>query len=485
MSTAVASEPATNRELIVVLRDQSEGPPLSFEANEILSNADYLKRANAIVHPLFRSALRQQMREVSEFGMPSTPATNLDMSSFCRVGAPEYALDDLLKKLQSDPNVLCAYLKPPAEAPSLSGAFLPPVNTMQPSSIAAPPITPDFTPQQGYLDPAPNGVGVRHAWHLPGGKGQGIQVIDIEGDWRLTHEDLLQNQGGLAGGVLAQNLGWRNHGTAVLGEFGADENGIGVTGICPAAGVRVVSIFGWPGGPSTSAAIAQAATMLGEGGIILVEIHRAGPKFGFKGRLDQRGYVAVEWWPDDFVAIQYATSRGLLVVEPAGNGAENLDDPIYNQPDKGFPPTWVNPFKRSKAADSGAIVVGAGAPPSGTHGPDRSRLPFSNWGALIDAQGWGEEVTSCGYGDLQGGASEDEWYTASFAGTSSAAPIVVGVLGCLQGVRKAQGKPPLTPLQARALLRTTGSQQQSSPSAPMSERIGNRPDLQQLIQQMP
>ena len=48
--------------------------------------------------------------------------------------------------------------------------------------------------------------------------------------------------------------------------------------------------------------------------------------------------------------------------------------------------------------------------PPGTHGrnhgADRSRLDFSNYGALIDAQGWGREVTTCGYGDLQGGANE-------------------------------------------------------------------------------
>src|SRR4030095_10915820 len=111
------------------------------------------------------------------------------------------------------------------------------------------------------------------------------------------------------------------------------------------------------------------------------------------------------------------------------------------------------------------------------HVPDRSRLDFSNWGALIDAQGWGREVTTCGYGDLQGGSNEDLWYTDTFSGTSSASPIVTGVIACLQGMAKARGKPVLTPAQVRNCLRSTGSPQQDAPGRPATQRIGNRPDL--------
>jgi hypothetical protein len=129
-------------------------------------------------------------------------------------------------------------------------------------------------------------------------------------------------------------------------------------------------------------------------------------------------------------------------------------------------------------------VVGAGAPPPGTHGrnhgPDRSRLDFSNYGSIVDAQGWGREVTTCAYGDLQGGTHEDEWYTDQFSGTSSASPIVVGALACLQGVARANGQL-LTPANARAHLRATGSPQQASPAAPVTQRIGNRPDVRALI----
>src|SRR6185312_9309105 len=145
----------------------------------------------------------------------------------------------------------------------------------------------------------------------------------------------------------------------------------------------------------------------------------------------------------------------------------------------GFPASWTNPFNPANPS-SGAVVVGAGAPPPGTHGqnwgPDRSRLDFSNYGQRIDAQGWGREVTSTGYGDLQGGTDARYWYTDEFSGTSSASPIVTGALASLQGVLRAAGKPPMTPSTARAWLRSSGSIQQDEPDRPVSQRIGNRPD---------
>ena len=66
-------------------------------------------------------------------------------------------------------------------------------------------------------------------------------------------------------------------------------------------------------------------------------MHRPGPRFNFATRADQRGYIAVEWWPDDFAAILNATNRGIIVVEAAGNGAENLDDASVSDPRRRLP----------------------------------------------------------------------------------------------------------------------------------------------------
>ena len=59
--------------------------------------------------------------------------------------------------------------------------------------------------------------------------------------------------------------------------------------------------------------------------------------------------------------------------------------------------------------------------------------------------------------------------------------MVAGALACVQGVLRAAGRAPLTPAQARAALRETGSPQQPGPTA-RSSAIGNRPDIAQLIE---
>jgi hypothetical protein len=58
---------------------------------------------------------------------------------------------------------------------------------------------------------------------------------------------------------------------------------------------------------------------------------------------------------------------------------------------------------------------------------------------------------------------------------------VVGAIACLQGHRRATNQPVLTPAQARQRLRATGSPQQDAPGRPATQRIGNRPNLQQLF----
>ncbi|MBZ5617430.1 MAG: serine protease [Acidobacteriia bacterium] len=433
-----------------------------------------LSRRNAIIHPLFTGRRARRLVAGS-----APPAAASDLSVFYRVSAPEEHLANLADQLRNDDSVEAAFVKPaplPADA----------VNPMLPAADRAPAVTPDFTARQGYLDAAPNGIDARFAWNYPGGSGKDIRIIDVEGAWQLTHEDLIEGNNGLAGGNPLNDVNWRNHGTAVLGVFVSDHNGFGVTGICPGTHARAIAAFGDQ--INSAAAIHLAADLLSPGDIILVELHRPGPHFGFAGREDQRGFIAVEWWPDDLAAIEYATGRGITVVEAAGNGAEDLDDPLYDAnpgpPFGPFPDSWTNPFRRH-LVDSGAVLVGAGAPPPGTHGRNHgdncSRLDFSNYGSAVDAQGWGREVTTCGYGDLQGGDSEDLWYTDTFAGTSSASPMIVGSLGCIQGALRAANRAQLAPLRAREILRQFGTPQQARPGQSALERIGNRPDLRQIL----
>ncbi|MBB3117509.1 S8 family peptidase [Pseudoduganella violacea] len=472
--------PSSEWELIVVaepgygLRAKRDGVE-SASGADVAPLARLLEAEQIVLEPLFGNEDRLRREKQAA---PAVDGAELpDLSVFYRVEAAPERMAELAKQLAQQPMVSAAYVKPPAElAHAARDVEWEALNSMTPDIQDAPPVTADFTSRQGYLDAAPGGIDARYAWTQSGGGGSGVRVIDLEWGWRFSHEDLIQNQGGIVGGTGSSDT---NHGTAVLGEISGDRNGIGITGIAPEAVISAVA-FSMP----TATAIRDAADRLRPGDIMLLEIHRPGPRYNFAGRDDQLGYIAVEWWPDDFAAIRYASSKGIIVVEAAGNGAENLDDGLYNARPAGFPATWTNPFNRANP-QCGAVVVGAGAPPPGTHdhdhGPDRSRLGFSNFGACIDAQGWGREVTTTGYGDLQGGTNADLWYTDRFSGTSSASPIVVGALACTQGVLRARGRIPLSPARARDVLRSTGSPQQDAPGRPATQRIGNRPNLRQIL----
>jgi subtilase family protein len=478
------SYPPAERELVVMadpdirLRATSDGIASQAEA-DIGSLAEFLADESIALEPLFgisEDRLEWQAAQLSAAAEQRIP----DLTPYYRVRAPDTRLDDLAKRLAELPTVMAAYVKPATEPAAVLDRDDVPVTQV------APPATPDFSARQGYLRPAPEGVDADWAHTQPGGIGTGVQIVDVEGAWQLSHEDLLQNMSGVIAGTPTNDLSWRNHGTAVFGEFGGDVNGLGIVGISPAANARGASIFPSVG---SAGAIRAAADHLNAGDIILIELHRPGPRHGFAQRLDQAGYIAVEWWPDDFAAIRYAVARGVIVVEAAGNGAENLSDALYDQPGPGFPSSWQNPFNVANPS-SEAVMVGAGAPPPGTHGrdhgPDRSRLDFSNYGARVDAQGWGREVTTTGGrgpnpGDLQDGSDETVWYTDTFSGTSSASPIVVGALASIQGILDARGLARLTPARAIDVLRTTGSPQTDAPGRPATQRIGNRPDIRAAI----
>lgn len=498
---------SAGRQLIVVMKPEV-GLRATIQDVSSIGRADIsalnklLASENITMKPLFGDAVQLQADSVSLASatieiVPDLSIPNL--SKYHTVEAPDEHLERLADSFRQIEGVEAAYVTPRAELAYFQS------KEMASHDEDAPPVTPDFTARQGYLGPAPGGVDAQYAWTIPGGKGQGVKIIDIEGTWNFTHEDLAHNKGGLAGGIKYNDLESRNHATAVVGEVVGDHNGFGISGISPDANIRVVSDGGFSDAYQAAPAIYSAANMLDAGDIILIELHYAGPRSFFKPQADQAGYIAIEWWPQNFDAIRYAVSKGVIVVEAAGNGGENLDDPLYDTPPEGFPSGWKNPFNPANPS-SGAIIVGAGNPPAGTHGKhnsdygepyvDRARCSFSNYGSRIDVQGWGWEVTSTGYKDLQGGLDENRWYTDAFGGTSGASPIIVGTLGCVQGVLRDRGKIPLSPARARELLRVTGSPQQDgpgfnwqprtrddqySPLRPATQRIGNRPNLRELI----
>jgi hypothetical protein len=441
------------------------------------------------LEPLFGQSQFYPRRRVVGSAAWTTPESPELLSPYYRVrtsdGMSDIDLferrDDVASALLDVGDVDAVFQVPatdlPVRHPSALGR---PVDT----APAAPMPTNDFRNRQRYLDAA--GVNALAARDIPGAMGSGVTVADIEGEWLWAHEDLVQNSGGMIAGRPPDDVRSRNHGTAVLGVMGADSNSFGTTGICPDALLRGVSVYGLAGG--APAAVRMAADALAPGDIILIELHRPGPLFGFEERGDsQKGYVAVEFFPDMFDAIRYATAQGVIVVEAAGNGSQHLADKTHNKRPTGFPDEWRNPFHLTDGPDSGAILVGAGAPPdSGPDQPAGSRLSFSNWAARVDAQGWGDAVVTTGgfydgEGDLAGGLDETRWYTQSFNGTSSASPMVAGALACVQGALRAAGHRPLTPYEARRALREIGPRQTDAPDRPATQHIGRRPDVREMI----
>jgi hypothetical protein len=119
--------------------------------------------------------------------------------------------------------------------------------------------------------------------------------------------------------------------------------------------------------------------------------------------------------------------------------------------------------------DSGALIVGAG---SSLH----ARLYFSCYGSRVDVQGWGQGVTTTGYGGLFGTGFAN-YYTGSFNGTSSASPIVAAAVAAVQGRRKARGLAPLGAVQVRALLAATGTPQ----TGDTTQHIGPFPNFRAAL----
>lgn len=333
----------------------------------------------------------------------------------------------------------------------------------------------NFEPSQGYLHSAPNGVGAMGVWNQSGAKGEGVQICDIEGAWNLTHEDLPPGIN-LIGGTMINDIGWRNHGTAVLGEMISQPNGFGTVGIAHKS-TAVVHSAVINGVFNAAGAITNAAAALKAGDVILIELHAPSP-------ITQK-FIAMQYWNDIFSAIVAATQKGITVVEAAGNGNEDFDQTIY--------------ANSGLQKDSGAIVVGAGIPPTnyfdadgwGTQFPGyseigvpRSRIFFSNYGKIVNVQGWGWHVSTLGYGDAQGGASENQWYTLRFSGTSSASPIVTAAAACIQGRAKKVKGAPLTPTEVRKLLINTGTPQVAGPGVPLTQKIGPLPNLPKALAQI-
>lgn len=327
--------------------------------------------------------------------------------------------------------------------------------------VTLPVVTPGDDPYnagQGYQDAAPDGIDARWMWTQPNGEGAGIGIVDVEGGWRVTHQDLVGKTPTLIHGV--QYAPWEDHGTAVLGEIVASDNAVGVVGSAPAmTSVRMSSIYDAFGVQHTLDALVAAVAAMSAGEILLIEL--------------QTSFLPMETLDDKLDVIRLATALGITVVEPAGNGNFDLD-------------AWTTPgglqrLNRTSIdfVDSGAIMVAA-AEPTVPHDRVSGAGHASNFGSRIDCYAWGKGVVTCGYGDLDnGGGDDDKAYTDTFKNTSSASPIIVSAAALVQSNYQATTGTLLSPVQMRALLANpvTGTAQ----GVALPGAIGVMPDLASIF----
>jgi hypothetical protein len=318
-------------------------------------------------------------------------------------------------------------------------------------SLPVPPPTPDFTSYQYYFaSGALNGYDVFYARTRPGGDGSRAKLIDIEYQWELDHEDLQKSLTNILWGTQYTGYG-PDHGTAALGISAAIHNNYGMDGIIYGGHIDMICSTDSGGNWVLANAINQAISFTAPGDVILLE------QQGYSYVLTN--YCPVEYYSDVYSAIANATALNRVIIEPAGNGYLNLDDPA-----------WGGIFQRA-TRDSGAIMVGAGL------AEDRSRCDFSDYGSRVDIQGWGDwSVATLGYGDLYGW-SETNYYTLEFSGTSSASALSAGVAALVQSCARASYGFSLPTLMLRSNLVQTGYPQTYG----LAGNIGPLPNLSNVL----
>lgn len=261
------------------------------------------------------------------------------------------------------------------------------------------------------------------AWGISKGYGVTVAVVDTGTD--LKHQDindnLWVNSGEIPGngidddgnGYVDDIYGWNfannnndvtddnGHGTHVAGIISAEaDNGIGIAGIAPGSNIMTLKALNANGGGSFGA-IANSVRYAADMGAKVINLS-LGAAFNYSLSVIQQyfsGYYNAYIKPFRD-AIQYAISKGSVVVAAAGNSNINV---AYTVP----------------AGFEEIITVGATA-------PGDQRAYFSNWGSGLDIAAPGWDILSLRAANTNMGYAVGGEYTRAW-GTSMASPIVAGV----------------------------------------------------------
>jgi serine protease len=364
----------------------------------------------------------------------------------------------------------------------------------------------------GHLDPAPRGIHADFAKTTPGADGREQLLADVEDGWTAEHVRLPTARIYPAHGELQD--GGRPHGTSVLGIACGAADGSGCRGIAPNVGdVLLSSCWEYVVSGNTVQleenvyeAVLEAifklfVTTLGEPDhgprcvLLLEKIEERRLKDSNKLVTCQ---LPLEAKAGIFVLLKLATTLGITVIEPAGNGKEteeegqvgiSLDVPGRVEPRRIAPEREEEDLDRFGFypsdfdfgdGDSGAIMVGAGR-----SGPGHAPVSSSNYGSRVNCYAWGENIVTLTSSTAPSFSTDH--CTGQFGKTSGASAIIAGVALAVQSFARNKAKAPgglanpLTPKRLRTIL---GSSTYGTPCAP-GPNIGVMPDLEAIIKGYP
>jgi len=450
---SLATQLESSSPVDVILSD-SEGSP---EAKELVSTTVMTRAVDA--PPEKVKAQRMKLEKLSGRSL-----TDWNLVYHVSAADPQYAVQ-ILRNLQGLTSVDKVY---PAVKPQLTTLMT----------------TPDLTGHQGYLEPegTSGGLNAEAAW-TAGVTGDNLYVIDSEPGMNFDHEefDLVKAPLSEGGNYLYQPYCapgfpeglpdcdlFISHGTAVAGILVAGDNGHGVTGFAPDAyfvnattdDITDPGLYGYTNGGDDD---------VEPGSIWLIEFAMPGK---FSTGDDQYGQVPIELLPEVFSAIEQATAYGVTVIEGAGNGQMDLDNPELYTGDWDFAHdlSWE---------DAGAVMVGA------SEGANEQKASFSNHGSRIDAFAWGQGVATTGYPDgevdwtgstppIPPNTDDDAFFIDNFGGTSAATAIVAGAAVLVQSYARQElgHRRYIMPLKMREILVDSGVAQ-----ADAGGNIGKQPRI--------
>lgn len=378
---------------------------------------------------------------------------------YVRIDLPENKSTDknyinrVITELEQNQNVEMVYPESvPVSLDKYSGEEhqnKPPLKSTVQSSVGASSV-PDFRSQQYYTKSPTDkrqgyymgGVNRDSVNKYPGNEGEGVTIISMENDiWNVNHINLPKP-------VLIQgsNKYVDDHDTASVGIMAARDIGAGVRGL---SWKSRVGFSDWHYNN-----LYNMIPLLKAGDVVQIGMQTGG---GEITGCTTTCYVPQENVQSYYDIIKALTDKGVYVIEAAGNGNVNLDHSAFN-----------GKFDVN-VRDSGAIIAGAFCAKEG------KRAYFSTYGSRVTSSSWGcWDVVSAGFGNLYNAPSAQ--YTSTFAGTSSANPIIAGVVASLSGIAKANGIT-VTPRQMRQILAETGTPLANGESA----KVGTQPDMERAV----